>query len=326
MCSKGDCLKVLKETHSGNVHYLEEFFCNHKVHWTELRYDQTGDTIIHCAARLGFVDIIDFLLIQLSPKSVDCKNKDDKTALHEAAQFSKSFVCEKLLEHGADVNALKRADWTPLMLACTKTYIKDTIRTIQILLQHGALVNCKNKDGWTCLHLVSREGNVEILKLLVEYGLDIKAKTKNGRSAVHIAALHGHLEVIRLLLDMGLDIEERDKCGSTALQESILGGHTVICKELLKRKANVHVRNKADYNLLHLAASEGHLDLVRFLVDDLKFDVNDSNRDGLTALHCAARKKDRNMCTLLLNFGSNCEAKDKFGRMPSDYCPEMKVG
>ncbi|VEN60140.1 unnamed protein product [Callosobruchus maculatus] len=325
MCSKNNFSKVLKEAHSGNIPYLKEFFCDHKIHWTELRYDQTGDTIIHCAARLGFVEMINFLLTQFSPKSVDCKNKDGKTALHEAAQFSNSCACEKLLEHGADVNALKRADWTPLMLACTKTHIKDSIRTVQILLQHGALVNCKNKDGWTCLHLVSREGKIEILKLLVEYGLDVKAKTRNGRTALHIAGLHGHLAIVTFLLDIGLDIEERDNCGSTALQEAILGGHIEICKELLKRKANVHVRNNADYNLLHLAASEGHLDLVAFLVDDLKFDVNESNRDGLTALHCAARKKHSDVCTLLLNFGSDYDPKDKFGRTPSDYFPEMRA-
>nr|CAH7750240.1 unnamed protein product [Callosobruchus chinensis] len=325
MCSKSDFSKVLKETHSGNIHYLKEFFYKHKLHWTELCYEQTGDTIIHCAARLGFIHIIDFLLTQFSPKCLDCKNKDDKTALHEAAQFSNSRACEKLLEHGADVNALKRADWTPLMLACTKTYIKDSIRTVQILLKHGALVNCQNKDGWTCLHLISREGNIEILKLLIEHGLDVQAKTKNGRSALHIAGLHGHLEVITLLLDVGLDIEERDRCGSTALQESILGGHIEICKELLKRKANMYVRNNADYNLLCLAASEGHLDLVTFLVNNLKFDVNESNRDGLTALHCAARKKRSHVCTLLLKFGSDCDAKDKFGRTPSDYFPEFTV-
>ncbi|CAH1986596.1 unnamed protein product [Acanthoscelides obtectus] len=323
MCSKNDFLRVLKAAQNGNTKFIVEFFFSHKIHWTELNYDQTGDTLIHCAARHGFVDIIDFLLTQFSPKSVDCKNKDGKTALHEAAQNSNHLICERLLKHGADVNALKKADWTPLMLACTKTDLEDTTKTVQVLLNHGALVNCKNKDGWTCFHLIAREGNIEILKVLIEHGLYITEKTRNGRTGLHIAALHGHLAVVILLLDLGLEVDDRDNCGSTVLHEAVSGGHIDVCKELIQRKTNQYVRNNADCNLLHLAASEGHLEIITFLVDDLKFDVNCTNRYGLTPLHCAARKSQVNVYKHLLNLGSNYDAVDNFGRIPNDYFPKM---
>ena len=38
-------------------------------------------------------------------------NSDGKTALHEAAQNSQTECIEYLLEQGAKVDALKRADW-----------------------------------------------------------------------------------------------------------------------------------------------------------------------------------------------------------------------
>ena len=47
-------------------------------------------------------------------------NKTGKRALHEAAQHGQNKMVQWLLEHGAAVDALKQADWTPLMLAAEK--------------------------------------------------------------------------------------------------------------------------------------------------------------------------------------------------------------
>lgn len=93
---------------------------------------------------------------------------------------------------GADVNALKNADWTPLMLACTKLRAD----VVTILLRHGADPLFRNKDGWNSFHIASREGNVEILKLLMSELRDptveridrlVNFPSKNGRKPLHTA-------------------------------------------------------------------------------------------------------------------------------------------
>ena len=51
------------------------------------------------------------------------------------------------------MDALKRADWTPLMLACTKP---GNGSIIAALLEGGADPSLQNKDGWTAFHLSAR--------------------------------------------------------------------------------------------------------------------------------------------------------------------------
>lgn len=98
------------------------------------------------------------------------------------------------------MNALKRADWTPLMLACTKT---DKLDTVRLLLDNKAIVECQNKDGWTAMHIACREGTLDVFRLLRDSNADIFNKTKNGRNTLHIAALHGNQAIVEDLLATG---------------------------------------------------------------------------------------------------------------------------
>lgn len=88
---------------------------------------------------------------------------------------------------GATIDALKRADWTPLMLACTKTG-NDAYECVAALLKAKANPFLRNKDGWTPLHLICRSGNKDAFDLLVnQFTRCIDDRTNNGRSTIHIA-------------------------------------------------------------------------------------------------------------------------------------------
>jgi len=41
---------------------------------------------------------------------------------------------------------------------------------------------------------------------------------------------------------------------------------------------------------LHIASREGHMDVVRFLVEQLKFDVSCTDEDGTLPLHLACQQ------------------------------------
>ncbi|KAK4882034.1 hypothetical protein RN001_005353 [Aquatica leii] len=314
MCSTNDIAEILHATQINDIEFLKRTIKKSNLEWCQVQYEKTGDTVLHIAARLGYLDLLKFFL---ETSSVDVKNKDDKTPLHEAAQFSQSEVIALLLEHGATVDALKRADWTPLMLACTKI-TEESYKCVELLLQKRALLNLANKDGWSALHLISREGSGPILQLLCNHGLDIFVVTKNGRTALHVACLHGHLEIVKLLLNFGLKVDVVDNCGNTPLHESILGGCVEICDYLLRYGADLNAVNNIGYGVMHLAASVGHLSVIKYLVQK-SVDVNSSTVNGkFTPLHCAARKQHNKTVALLMQLGAN-EFKDSFGRYPSDY-------
>ena len=108
-------------------------------------YVKTQDHLVHIIAQLGRKEILLHLIERCTDlKILEVPNVDGKTPLHEAAQFSKAEIVRTLLEHNVKVDPLKRADWTPLMLACTKAG-PEALEVVKLLLRHDADLNLKNK-------------------------------------------------------------------------------------------------------------------------------------------------------------------------------------
>lgn len=92
-----------------------------------------------------------------------------------------------MIYKGASVDALKRGDWTPLMLACSKNG-PAACECILALLAADANIHLRNKDGWTPLLIACRAGDENAIKLLLKHSpKSIDDRSHNGRSALHIA-------------------------------------------------------------------------------------------------------------------------------------------
>jgi ankyrin repeat protein len=183
-----------------------------RVH--DIVHQKSGDGLLHILARCGHTDCLKFLLTQ-TEVFVDQRNLEDKTALHEAAQYGQDTTIEILLQRGAQVNSLKRADWTPLMLATTK---QNNLACVKILDTSGADLRLVNKDGWTSFHIAVRTGDLSLLECW-------QTASKNCRTPLHTACLTGHLQVVNLLLQLNttgvLDVNCPDSCGSTPLMDAM---------------------------------------------------------------------------------------------------------
>jgi len=96
---------------------------------------------------------------------------------------------------GVEIDPMKRADWTPLMLACTK---QDYV-IVKFLLDHKASPVLRNKDGWNSFHLACREGNASIVSYLLSRDPNLlQSKSKNGRTPLHTAGRHNESTVCSL--------------------------------------------------------------------------------------------------------------------------------
>ena len=82
------------------------------------------------------------------------------------------------------MNALKRADWTPLMLAATR----PDCGCVAALLAAGALPRLVNKDGWTAAQVAARAGHQGVLELLLNAEPRLtEQRSRTGRTLLHTA-------------------------------------------------------------------------------------------------------------------------------------------
>ncbi|KAJ1162908.1 hypothetical protein NDU88_003372 [Pleurodeles waltl] len=272
-------------------------------------FGKSGDTLLHYAARHGHLDILRFLTEMLG-MDVELFNCDYKRPLHEAASMGHRECLLYLLEKGAEIDCLKKADWTPLMMACTR----KNLEVIRELIEHGANPQLKNKDGWNCFHIASREGDPGIIEYLLTVCPGIwMTQSKIGRTPLHTAAMHGCLSVMEVLLRKCMyEPDDRDSCGVTPFIDAIQNGHIDIAKRLLDiHKASFTTMDTLGDQALHKAAITGQDEAIDFLVSDLGVNVNErATPIQLTALHYAAKEGHLRTISLLLSLGADLHARD----------------
>ncbi|XP_072858558.2 ankyrin repeat domain-containing protein 16 isoform X1 [Pogona vitticeps] len=276
---------------------------------TRKHFGRSGDTLLHYAARHGRLSILRYL-VETLPMDIELLNNDYKRPLHEAASMGHRDCVLYLLNRGATVDCLKKADWTPLMMACTR----KNVEIIRALVEHGADPRLKNKDGWNSFHIASREGDPGIVQYLLEISPGIwDTESKIKRTPLHTAAMHGCLEVVKMLLERcNYEPDSVDKCGVTPFMDAVQSGHINIARLLLeKHKACPMARDLLGAQPLHQAAVTAQDDALRFLVSELGVDVNArATSQQLSVLHYAAKEGHTSTIETLLSLGADLNAKD----------------
>eukprot|EP01135_Chromosphaera_perkinsii_P000878 Nk52_evm41s152 gene=Nk52_evmTU41s152 len=158
-------------------------------------------------------------------------DRQGRRALHDAVSYSLSECVTYFVTVGnARIDALKRGDWTPLMLACTKIesevgneesiIARKSILTT--LIEAGADGDLVNKDGWNGLHLLSREGYLEFVEYYLLCFPDSWSNvSNNGRCPLHTAAAHGRKAVVDYLCSLYRSlVAMEDSCGETPLMKA----------------------------------------------------------------------------------------------------------
>lgn len=245
-----------------------------------------GDTLLHLACRHAAGAEVVAELLRLGA-GVELENTVGHRALHEAALSGDPSTVRAVLEGAAEVDALKHAGWTPLMLAASKATARAA-EVVELLLHHGARGELRNKDGWNALQVATRAGDVGCVRALLaphhgatgtnpvspavatttafdSSAITNVAKTAtnvstNGRTPLMTAALHGHCEVLEVLLQLKAVhelLETRDSCGQTALHSAVIGGSAGAVRVLLRAGAALEARDTGLAGVLHLAAAAG---------------------------------------------------------------------
>ncbi|RXG74080.1 Ankyrin repeat domain-containing protein 16 [Armadillidium vulgare] len=253
------------------------------------------------------------------------QNFDGKRPLHEAAIIGDLSIVDILIQKvlhilqltyivaGAEIDPLKRADWTPLMLASAKGHLS----VIKKLISKNASCDLINKDGWTPFHLACRDADAEVVEFFLSLKTDIwKTRSKNGRTPLHTAALHGNIDIVSSLLSKtDLYIDDSDSCGNTVLMDAVRSGKFDCVALLLKRNPHTLMKqDKLGRLPIHMVAEAGHNNILSFLIKEYQLDVNSRTQQGETPLHFAVKENHIETAKLLLSLGVGVNHQDKNGR------------
>uniref|UniRef100_A0A0B7AJI4 Uncharacterized protein n=2 Tax=Arion vulgaris TaxID=1028688 RepID=A0A0B7AJI4_9EUPU len=186
------------------------------------RHPVTGSTLLHVAAKMGYLDIVLYLL-------QFCKYSHKK---HPASLIGKSSKTDKYfgkLKSFLDVNAVDIDNKTALQLAAEK----GLSEIVNLLLSHGATASILGSDDQllTCaqfeeIHLAietyRQQHTHEIMKIidcisakelsvLQEIWLprfDHHLRDKEGNTPLMVAAKSGNIQVIQFLLESAVYLEK----------------------------------------------------------------------------------------------------------------------
>lgn len=231
------------------------------------------------------------------------------------------------MELKLNVNILKRADWTPLMMAALK---KKSLDVIRLLVEAGSDIKQRNKDGWTALNISSRTNDVQSFQYLLSLdpsGIFIPGY--NGRTILHTICVNASTDIYDFLMknyskdDIIQMARVEDNSGGTCCHEIVINNDgTEILKSLLAiLPFDCWTKpDKTGYTSVHYACESGILEHLKLLLEIHQYDSNVLNmrtNEGLTLLHIAAKNKHVHVVNFLKEF-VDCNALDKYNRLYTD--------
>ena len=146
---------LVNALYHNNLQEFKEELNKSDIHPRWCIYSKTNDSLVHVIVQNGRLDFLQMVLHQFPndiKELLQCKNADGKTPLHVGAQFAQPKIISILLENDVEIDPIKKADWTPLMLACTKSG-DDALQSIDLLVSSGANLNLQNKV--VCIYMNS---------------------------------------------------------------------------------------------------------------------------------------------------------------------------
>nr|XP_033785571.1 serine/threonine-protein phosphatase 6 regulatory ankyrin repeat subunit A-like [Geotrypetes seraphini] len=263
------------------------------------------------AAERGHTEIVKILL--QNHARIDVFDEQGKAALHLAAENGRDQIVDVLLWHKAFVNAKTKLGLTPLHLSAQNGFNRLVRRLVET---HLASIEAVSLAKQTPLHLAALNGQLDVCNSLLILKADADATDIQGQTPLHLAAENDHSDVVKLFLKHKPElVTSANVEGFTCAHIAATKGSVAVIKEFLKfNKASVtNPRNKTnDSTPLHLAASGGHAEVVKILLE-AGASASDENGEGMTAIHLAAKNGHINVLESLKNNVSFRIASSKTG-------------
>lgn len=147
--------------------------------------------------------------------------------------------------------------------------------------------------------------------LMTKYHVSVNCADKDGLMPIH-HAVQCSLEMVKFLLAHGADINSRSRSGGTPL---MFATSLEIFNFLIEQGADVYAVDQEQWNvLLWQIGKSGSLAIIKALVEQYHFDVNQPDEAGTSPLMLAIKRGSLDATKYLVDNGANVNAVDNEGR------------
>ncbi|KND58206.1 Ankyrin repeat [Candidatus Burkholderia verschuerenii] len=199
-------------------------------------------------------------------------------------------------------------------IASTKTSARAALAGV--FLAACAIAHPAWADSVDSLIKAVKFDDVSSVKKSLAQGADPNTVDKTGTPLLLIAAREKSDKVGQLLAENPkTDLEKQDPAGENAMMLAALNGDATFVNALIAKDAEV---NKKGWTPLHYAATNGHDDVVKILLDHSAY-IDAGSPNGTTPLMMAARGGHLSTCKLLLDEGADLRIKNQIGMTAADF-------
>ncbi|KAG7264108.1 hypothetical protein CRUP_020785 [Coryphaenoides rupestris] len=202
--------------------------------------------------------------------------------------------------------------------------LSGTVELLSLLLDAQATVDIRDVNGMRPLHYAAWQGKADSVLVLLRAGAAVNLPSQDGQVPLHLAAQYGHYEVSEMLLQHQSNPCLMNKMKKTPLDLACEFGRVKVTQLLLSSNMVTSLlegegrdpQDSASTTPLHLAARNGHRDVIRLLLK-AGIDINRTTKAG-TSLHEAALYGKTEVVRLLLDAGVNVNTRNTYNQTALD--------
>ena len=264
----------------------------------------------------------------------------EATALHYAAMYGLSEVCNWLIQNGCDLNR-RSAFGTPLhcaqlsyrafygsryLVVGGRSHVEN-LETIDLLLNAGAdpNINYHSSSGeLSPLFLAVHDDDLVTMQRLLQKGAMVDDRFVN--LLIEHVAKDRAVAYLQNILENAKNTSLGEETRAGALQHALRAQTSDITQLLslsTRSDEGKKDRNRHHELSLRIAAEYGQVNAVLRLLDDHGVDADAEEKNTLfTALHCASMNGQLEVAQILLERGASPSKADYLGKTALHYCVE----
>ncbi|KAI1339249.1 ankyrin repeat-containing domain protein [Xylariaceae sp. FL0016] len=211
---------------------------------------------------------------------------------------------------------------------------KGDLATASDLIRH---FNQTAESLFPVLDVACRKGHTVMVRYLVNIGVPVDHANRDGIKPLHRAARRGDLEIVQCLIEHCENAHKNDYLNScymipritvwpfpyqwvfmSALAAAATEGHLEVVRYLVEQGADPLLKLQSNGLAVHCALRDDkdHVDVLRYLLDLNHSQLERKTADNETLLHLASRKDHVESARWLLDQGADHKAVDSEGDTP----------